>query len=84
VGPSGIYPKYRAVQIAVVEALNDKFGLNLIASDAVMLAYLPAERYDTLNDKQKHMLEPFKRGAYYRLCLTPYFEAAERQGLLHS
>lgn len=26
------------------------------------------------------MIEPYKRGDYYRFCLTPYFEQAEAQG----
>lgn len=82
VTPAGLYPKYRPVQLAIIAALNARFGLGLLPSDAVMLAYLPKDRASHLDVKQLRMIEPFLRGDHYRFCLTPYLEAALRQGLL--
>jgi hypothetical protein len=76
IGPGTLYQRYRPVQLAIVEALNARFKLGLVASDTLLLATLPAGRAKRLSRQKQEMIAPFKRGSTYRFCLTPYFEDA--------
>jgi len=80
IGPSGLYAKYRPVQEMIVRALNDAYGLKLRPADSLLLATMGEAEMDLSADKRA-MLSPFLRGSTYRLCITPYFEDAEKQGL---
>jgi hypothetical protein len=80
IGPEGLYPKYRPVQESIVSALNERFNLELLPADALLLALLPAAKEHTLparwREEQRHKNEKWTRGSTYRFCLTPYFEDA--------
>lgn len=81
IGPDYLYPRYKPVQDAIIAALNAKYQLGLVASDVLLLALLGKREAEQLSPEQRAMIEPYKRGDYYRFCLTPYFEQAEAQGL---
>ena len=81
IGPDYLYPRYKPVQDAIIAALNAKYQLGLVASDVLLLALLGKREAEQLSPEQRAMIEPYKRGDYYRFCLTPYFEQAETQGL---
>lgn len=74
IGPECLYAKYRLVQERIIADLNAKFGLGLLASDVILLAHLPESAAAGLDDSKRAMIAPFKRGGYYRFCLTPYLE----------
>lgn len=77
IGPECLYNKYRPIQERIIADLNTKFGLGLIASDVVLLAHLPESQAASLDEPKRAMIAPFKRGGYYRFCLTPYLEQYE-------
>jgi histidinol-phosphate/aromatic aminotransferase/cobyric acid decarboxylase-like protein len=70
--------KYKAIQAAIVAQINQEVGLGLTASDAFLLATLPAAAAQLPEDRRE-MIGKFKRGDGYRFCLTPYFEEHEKQ-----
>ncbi|MBP9810527.1 aminotransferase class I/II-fold pyridoxal phosphate-dependent enzyme [bacterium] len=80
IGPDYLYPRYKPVQDAIIAALNARYQLGLVASDVLLLALLGKREAERLSSDQRAMIEPYKRGDYYRFCLTPYFEQAEAQG----
>jgi hypothetical protein len=79
IGPSKLYPIYNPRQKEIVSHLNNKFGLRLRPSDALLIANFYGT--DKLSDEQKRIIEPFKRGGGFRFCLTPYYEELEKGGL---
>jgi histidinol-phosphate/aromatic aminotransferase/cobyric acid decarboxylase-like protein len=70
--------RYKAIQRDIVERVNREFELGLSASDAFLLAKLPAAAAAQLASEQREMIDKFRRGDWYRFCLTPYF--LEREG----
>jgi histidinol-phosphate/aromatic aminotransferase/cobyric acid decarboxylase-like protein len=70
--------KYKAIQADIVERINQAIGLDLSASDAFLLAKLPAASVTRLSPQQQHAIHKFRRGDGYRFCLTPYFEEYEK------
>jgi len=82
IGPCKLYGKYRPVQEAIVDVINDELGLGMKASDAFLLGYLKAEDAKSLDADQLKMIADFRRGDNYRFCLTPYFEEIERKGMI--
>jgi hypothetical protein len=80
IGPQGLYPKYRPIQESIIAALNQRFSLELVPADSLLLATLPASKQSTLPAKwlQKQRQEKLNwaRGKTLRFCLTPYFEDA--------
>lgn len=62
---------YKAAQRAIVDSLAEQTGLPLKPSDAFLLAHVSEDAQ--LTDKQREMLQPYRRGNRHRLCLTPYF-----------
>lgn len=64
--------KYKALQADIVEQINHTFGVDFSASDAFLLAKLSAEAGAQLPAEQLQMIERFRRGDWYRFCLTPY------------
>ncbi len=82
IGPCRLYDKYRPVQEAIVDAINDELGLGMKVSDAFLLGYLEAEDAERLDADQVEMIADFRRGDNYRFCLTPYFEDLERKGMI--
>ncbi len=77
IGPERLHSRYKDKQNLIVNSLNERYDLNLEASDALLIA----RTFDSGLDKvQRDLLQPFKRGNGYRLCLTPYYEELERAG----
>ncbi len=74
----GLARRYKAVQSLIVEEIEREFGLGLSASDAFLLAKLPPEAAARLSVEQREAIRRFRRGDWYRFCLTPYF--LEREG----
>ena len=58
---------------SIVERINKASGMGLSASDAFLLAKLPADDGAQLPTEQRQAIERFRRGDWYRFCLTPYF-----------
>ncbi|MBU1749547.1 MAG: hypothetical protein KKA73_17830 [Chloroflexi bacterium] len=67
--------KYKAIQADIVAGINQSFDLELMPSDAFLLAARPADA--SLTPERQSLLQRFQRGDWYRLCLTPYFAAYE-------
>jgi histidinol-phosphate/aromatic aminotransferase/cobyric acid decarboxylase-like protein len=66
--------KYKAIQADIVGRIKKTIGLDVSASDAFLLAKLPATSATQLSPKQQQAIHKFRRGDGYRFCLTPYFE----------
>lgn len=83
IGPSTLFSKYRPVQEAIIAALNETYGLGMQAADTLLIANLSAANAAALPADKLPLIEQFKRGDWYRFCLTPYLEQADDQGLLN-
>jgi histidinol-phosphate/aromatic aminotransferase/cobyric acid decarboxylase-like protein len=70
--------RYKGIQAEIVAEIDRETGVGLVASDAFLLAHIPKDKADQLDDDQRAAIERFQRGQYYRFCLTPYFEAKEK------
>jgi len=79
VGPDYLFHRYREKQLQIVDGIQAS-GLEIEASDALLLANLPREKALHISKREKELLAPFERGDGYRLCLTPYYEKLERAG----
>ncbi len=77
--PGSLYPKYSAVQKAIVKEINEDFSLNMRASDALLLGYLKKTDTFGFDEEKKKVIMPFERGDNYRFCLTPYYEKFEQE-----
>jgi len=69
--------KYKTVQAEIVRQINKEFQFELSASDAFLLARMPADNGSRLPNEQQELISKFRRGDWYRFCLTPYFEEYE-------
>jgi len=69
--------KYKLVQAEIVREINEQAGLNLSASDAVLLARLSVAGSERLPDVRRQLIGKFRRADGYRFCLTPYFQEHE-------
>lgn len=69
--------KYKRVQAAIVQEINDELGLGVSASDVFLLARLPVTAGAGLSLDRQEWIAPFARDDSYRFCLTPYFEGHE-------
>lgn len=76
IGPSGLYEKYRSVQMDAIRELNQNFSIELKPSAVILLAHMNViqESQQKVVDKTHRFLSQFERGKFYRLCLTPFFE----------
>ncbi|KKT83513.1 MAG: hypothetical protein UW80_C0012G0004 [Microgenomates group bacterium GW2011_GWC1_44_9] len=72
------YKKYSPVQKEILKQIKDETGIRLRQSDVLLLGYLTEGDFEILRDEQKEMVAPFKRGEYYRFCLTQYFLEREK------
>lgn len=77
--PGTLFFKYAATQQTILRKINNDFGLGIMASDALLLGYLPKEKAIGLNSAQQNIVKQFNRGSNYRFCLTPYFEEFEKK-----
>ena len=82
--PGQLFTKYRPVQEAIVEGINQDFGLGIRVSDALLLGHLTGHDAAKLNQSQLGVISTFKRGDGYRFCLKPYYEKIERERSLNS
>ena len=71
--------KYKSLQAEIVERINRESSLNLTASDAFLLAKLPLEEANHLPEQRRRHIAKFRRGDWYRFCLTPYFQDLENR-----
>lgn len=72
--------KYKGIQAGIVQRINDAFALRVSAGDAFLLAKLSATAAAQLSHERQQLIAKFKRGDWYRFCLTPYFEEQEGRG----
>jgi len=77
-GSTKLYEAYRPVQLQIIDEINREHGLGMKASDSHLLGHMLLEDAATLSPDQLALIEPYRRGAGYRFCLTPYFEERER------
>lgn len=68
--------KYREIQDRIVCEISNEFGWGIIPSDVFILAHLPEFLVQRMKINRS-IIEKFKRGSFYRFCLTPYFEEYE-------
>lgn len=71
--PNTLYNRYRPFQQEIISDINKDFGLNVKASDALLLGYMRKRDVINLNLKQRNLIKEFKRGESYRFCLTKYY-----------
>jgi len=78
------YNKYRPLQLKIIKEIGEETGLPIKASEALLLGFMDKNetgkgflhllrfgRNDGVNELNE--LDKYKRGEYYRFCLTPYF-----------
>lgn len=70
---AALMEKYKAIQAEIVSGINQEFQLGISASDAFLLAKLPTQEADLLPNESQALISRFRRGEWYRFCLTPYF-----------
>jgi len=68
--------KYLHWQKKAILMISEEFGLPIQPSDVFILAHVNS---DELSDQKKAQLEKFRRGPFYRFCLTPYFLHFEKE-----
>ena len=73
-----IFRKYKTIQKQIIESINREYGLGIKPSDALLLGYLPVAETEKFTPEQLEMISRFRRGDFYRFCLTPYFEELEK------
>ncbi|MFH0936909.1 MAG: aminotransferase class I/II-fold pyridoxal phosphate-dependent enzyme [Candidatus Daviesbacteria bacterium] len=77
IGPKGLYPKYRPLQKKIITEINQKFSLEIKASDSWLLGHLTTRDAQNLSSSQLEIIVNYRRDSNYRFCLTPYFEKLE-------
>lgn len=65
--------KYKQIQAEIVAQINQDLELGISVSDAFLLAKLPAAAAEGLSQECQTLISRFRRGDWYRFCLTPYF-----------
>ncbi len=76
--PGALWRKYAPLQKKVVMHLKEKSGITIEASDVLILGKISEPSARALSPAALWALSPYKRGRVYRLCLTPYFLAYEK------
>lgn len=77
IGPAALWSRYADRQREIVEQLARDHGAPIRPSDALILGYMPASDLDGLSNEARSLFTSYRRGPNVRLCLTPYFEAAD-------
>ncbi len=67
------YKKYSPIQKEILKLIKQETEIELRQSDVMLLGYLTKGDFNKLNQSQKDLVLPFKRGDGYRFCLTQYF-----------
>ena len=73
------FEKYAPIKKEILEEIKRDTGIALRGSEVLLLAYLTEADVEKLTPKQQELVAPFRRGHYYRFCLTKYF--LEREGV---
>jgi histidinol-phosphate/aromatic aminotransferase/cobyric acid decarboxylase-like protein len=73
---SELHTFYKEQQVAIIERLSKSFGIKVYPSDSLLLAYA---KESEVPESLKESLQIYKRGGFYRFCLTPYFLEEERK-----
>lgn len=76
--PHYFYKKYQPIQQKIIKKINQDTGIKIKLSDVVILGYLERKNTQKLSMTQLREIEHFKRGDFYRFCLTPYFLKEEK------
>lgn len=82
--PDSFFKKYKKTQKKVLEKIEKDTKISIQASDVVILGFLTKKDAENLSQKQKESIERYKRGDFYRFCLTPYFLETEKKKSKHS
>ena len=72
------YDKYSLIKGEILEEIKKDTGINLRSSEVLLLAYLTESDFEKLTPEQQELVREYKRGKYYRLCLTKYFLEREK------
>lgn len=67
------FEKYSKVKERILGKIAKETGIVMKSSDVLPLGYLTESDFEKLSEEQKKLVAPFKRGHYYRFCLTRYF-----------
>lgn len=76
-----IVNRYGPIQQEIITEINQQSGLCMRASDVLLLGYLTQQDAESLTSGQLEAIERFRRGSYYRFCLTPYFQELEKRAV---
>jgi len=79
--PDTLYKKYQPVQKHIIGQIKKDTGIKILPSDVFILGNIRPEEMKQLSVKRKEQMIVFKRGDFYRLCLTPYFLEKEKISL---
>lgn len=71
--------KYRSYQKRATDILKEKYNLPIQPSDVLLLAHI---HDDVVPSTQKVELAEFKRGDWYRFCLTPFYLEFEKNNII--
>lgn len=72
------YEKYSTIKKEILKEIETETRIKLRSSEVLLLAYLSEADFEKLSGEQKELVQEFKRGNYYRMCLTKYFLEMER------
>jgi len=75
--PGSLFYKYSRIQLDIIEKLQKI--VPMLHSDVFLLGHIENLTYLAIfTKKQQDIVCNFKRGHWYRFCLTPYFEMIEK------
>lgn len=75
--PNYFYDKYSPFQKEVLNQIKEETGLSLTPSQVIFLANRKVSECRELEPEVIKVFEKFRRGPFYRFCLTPYYLEAE-------
>lgn len=67
------FEKYAPIKKEILGQIKKDTGIALRSSQVLLLAFLTEDDFEKLTATQKELVVPFKRGHFYRFCLTKYF-----------
>jgi hypothetical protein len=77
--PLTLVKKYKPIQKHIIDNINKSFNLHMRYSDSLLLGYISPNDVKKLNNQQLQLVSKYKRGDYYRFCLTPYYQQLEKK-----
>jgi len=79
--PGSLYAKYVKWQKEIVDELSKAYDFEIYPSSSVILANKPIVSKLELPAEIAGILPKFRRGDYYRFCLSPLFEILREEGI---